>query len=135
MNILDLPVPYLVHIVLMVSAFFLFVSAWYVVKFRRKQSSWFKKHRTINIVGLTLVLAAFVTMFGYKTYLQSGHFSNIHSIIGIIGIGFLAGTPLLSTVFRKKRALFTLHPWFGRVSLLAVPSAATLGFLYLYGVI
>ena len=91
------PLPYIIHIFLMISAFILFASALCIARFKRKKPWWLIRHRRLNITGIALVLTAFATMFRYKAYLGSGHFTNIHGFVGITGIGFLIITPLLST--------------------------------------
>lgn len=71
----------------------------------------------------------------FKQHLGPSHFTNIHSKISVVGIVLLIVTLFLPTVFKKKREIFKLHPWAGRLSLLSAASALTLGFIYLNGLI
>ena len=135
MNIFSLPLPYMIHILLMITAFMLFISGWYLVRFKRKRTWWLKGHRILNSLGFVLAVVAFTVIFGFKLYLASGHFNGIHSIAGIAALVFFLFTPLFSTIYGKRKYLLKYHPWLGRLALLTAAAAVILGFLSINGII
>ncbi len=135
MNIFSFPLPYLIHALLMIAASIFFAGGWYLARYKKKRSWWLKGHRVLNSLGFVVAVTAFTVIFGFKIYLASGHFSGIHSIVGIAALLLFSITPLPATVFKKKRDIHRLHPWFGYLALLTAAAAVTLGFLYINGII
>merc|ERR1712000_607436 len=114
---------------------------------------WFPMHILIQISGVILAIAGFITIFVKAG--SGNHFKHTHSWFGLITIGLALATPLLGTIahfmWNATRAKIPIFPdqthwWFGRATvvlswvtiflgmdLLGVPTQLFVAFAWVLG--
>ncbi|MFN3411664.1 MAG: hypothetical protein ACK4YF_05870 [Exilispira sp.] len=96
-----------IHLVLMISVFFISLFAAIIAKFFRKKIWWLKKHKLFNQIKTILAITGFIIAIIMVNNFQIGHFSTFHGIIGLITVcliliqstaGFLITINILSRI-------------------------------------
>lgn len=98
--------------------------------FFRKNKNWLKIHKTFNSFSLGGIAAGIIMAFIYISSTGGEHLDGRHQIIGLAA--FITALITLFLGFyqfkaKNKSAARTAHRWFGRLSLLLLLTAITLG--------
>ena len=127
--------PYLIHAVLMNSAFVVLAAGVYIVMRLRKERWWFKTHRLLGVLGAVCMI------FGWNAaaiMLAEGGVSptGLHAFLGIAAIILGVVTAGLGWLqFRlKKKPIRIIHHWTGRATVVIQAINIALG-LRLIGIL
>lgn len=125
-----------IHAVLMSASFLMMLAGVIINMFFKKYKNRIKIHKVLGYTGsgsgvIASVLA--VIMIGIT---HGYHFSNTHTILGIITAILLAVVPVFSNLMLKvpgagkKRIFRTAHVWLARVSLVMMAIVIVMGLRY-----
>jgi hypothetical protein len=120
----------IIHLFLMFAASLCLLAGVGLAMFGRKRKFWLKGHKKLNSAGCILLAAGGIMAFVNIILTGSDHLAGLHPRIGAIAVmlvfltlflGFYSLKPSNKNVFRAA------HRWSGRLSLIAILAALTLG--------
>ncbi|NLA42296.1 MAG: hypothetical protein GX874_13030 [Smithella sp.] len=120
----------IIHLLLMLAASLYLLAGVGLAMFGRKRKFWLKRHKNLNSAGGILLAAGGVMAFVNLILTGSNHLAGLHQQIGSIALmlTFLAVfLGFYSLKVSNKSVFRTAHRWSGRLSLIAILAAATLG--------
>lgn len=124
-----------IHAILMGAAFASMLSGFIIARSARKTKWWFKVHRGLGSGGAIGALAALIIAVVMISLTHGFHFSNIHTLLGIVSIFFITLTFILPALFRRvkkeaKKPLRILHKAGGALSLALMLASIVLGLTF-----
>lgn len=119
--------PYLIHAVLMGSAFVLLASGVFIVMRLRRQRWWFKTHRMLGVLGAVLMILGWIA----AEVMLAGGGAGGHVFVGLTAILLSVVTVGLGLLqFRiKKKPIRIIHRWTGRATVVMQAANILLGLL------
>lgn len=120
----------IIHLSLMIAAALCLITGVGIAMFGRKKKNWLKIHKALNTVGLIGAVAGAVMAFTNVVTSGGNHLAGLHQWMGLAAV-ILCGLTLYLGFYsfkaKNKIAVRTSHRWSGRVSIIAVLTALTLG--------
>jgi hypothetical protein len=120
------------HILFMATAILGIIAGVGIAVFFRRKTSWLIIHKTLNTSGLSIIAAGIIMAFIYVSGTGGKHIDGVHQITGLTAFIFTLITILAGFYqFKAKNKLTVriMHRWLGRLSLLLLLAAITLGLL------
>jgi hypothetical protein len=118
------------HILFMATATLGIIAGISTAIFFRRKSNWLKIHRALNSFSFGEITAGIIMAFIYVSGTGGQHINGVHQITGLVAFIF-ASTALFMGFYqfkaKNKLAVRTTHRWLGRLSLLLLLTAITLG--------
>ena len=116
-----------VHAGLMILAALFFLAAVSVAR-RKVGQGWLRFHKAVTVIAAACAFAAAVVMFSFKQAQGYGHFSSVHSLVGLGGIILILLLPLAGVLMlRGFRGLRPVHRRAGHIMLFVLLIAGILG--------
>ena len=116
-----------VHAGLMILAALLFLAAVSVAR-RKVGRGWLRFHKMVTVLAAVCAFTAAVVMFTFKQAQGYGHFTSVHSLVGLGGIILILLLPFAGVLMlRGFRRLRPVHRRVGHVLLFVILVAGILG--------
>ena len=120
------------HIFLMATATLGIIAGVGTAVFFRKKKNWLKIHKIFNSLGFCGITAGIIMAVAYVWSTGGEHFDGVHQIAGLTAF-ICALLTLLAGFYqfkaKNKPVVRTTHRWLGRLSLLLLLAAVTMGLI------
>ncbi|HOG13387.1 MAG: hypothetical protein PHW80_06030 [Smithellaceae bacterium] len=120
----------IIHLLLMLAASLCLLAGVGLAMFGRKRKFWLQGHKNLNSAGGIFLAAGGVMAFVHIILAGADHLAGIHQQVGAIAVMLAFLTVLLGFYSLKapnKNVFRAVHRWSGRLSLIAILAALTLG--------